>query len=275
MIWEDIQSPLLSSVLIVLLTTLGITLTQFLHRRIKRLINGLDRLREGRRKQILTLTDTLRWIIDALVVGSALLMLLSTLGVNVTPMLASVGVAGLALSLGAQTLIKDIIGGVFILVENLYAIEDVIKVGTVSGSVERITLRSTHIRDTTGSLHVVPNGDVRVISNFTRDWSRAQVDIDLHYGEGLDQAYKTLEALMVDVAKDPHLASNLRELPQIIGPTNLKGSTVTLHIIVRTEPGAQWEVSRTLEKHVLGISSDENLKVQRVARVVPGSDLNH
>jgi small conductance mechanosensitive channel len=271
--WEDLQSPLISSFLIVLVTVLGVTITQFLHRRIKRLINAVDRLREGRRKQVLTLIDTLRWIVDALIVGSALLMVLSTLGVNVTPMLASVGVAGLALSLGAQTLIKDIIGGVFILVENLYAVEDVIKVGAVSGSVERITLRSTHIRDAMGSMHIIPNGDVRVVSNLTRDWSRARVDVDLPYDEAFPRAQEAFEALLTSFVKTPTMAANLRGSPQIIGPTNLKGSTVTLHFVVKTAPGAQWEVSRALQKRILVVGHQEDIELHRIAIDVPGNDL--
>lgn len=268
--WEDIQSPLLSSLLIVLVTVLGVTLTQFVHRRLKRLIDAVARLRESRRKQILTLVDTIHWIVNALVFGSALLMLLSTLGVNVTPMLASVGVAGLALTLGAQTLIRDIIGGVFILVENLYAVEDVIKVGTVSGSVERITLRSTHIRDITGNLHMIPNGDVRVVSNLTRDWSQARVDIDLNDGESFEHAHKALETLIMTFDHDPQMAPHLKGSPQIIGPTHLKGSVVTVHIVVRTEPGAQWDVSRMLQARVLTACDRENIELQSVAINVPG-----
>ena len=270
MTWEDLQSPLLSSLLIVLVTVLGITITQFVHRRVKRFIDRVEWLREGRRKQLLTLVDTIRWIVDALVVGSALLMLLSTLGVNVTPMLASVGVVGLALTLGAQTLIRDIIGGVFILVENLYAVEDVIKVGSVSGSVERITLRSTHIRDVTGSLHMIPNGDVRAVSNLTRDWSQARVDVDVKYGEGFEQARQALETLIAAFGRDPQTSPHLRGSPQIIGPANLKGSTVTLHVVVKTDPGAQWDVSRALQARILTVSEREDIELQRVAIDVPG-----
>jgi len=273
MTWEDLRSPLFSSLLIILFTALGVTVTQFLQRRIKHLVNVVERLREGRRKQILTLIDTVRWIVDALIVGSALLMLLSTLGVNVTPMLASVGVAGLALSLGAQTLIKDIIGGVFILVENLYAVEDIIKVGAVSGVVERITLRSTHIRDTMGSLHMIPNGDVRVVSNLTRDWSLARVDIDLDASENLERAIRTFEILATEFAGDREIAPHLTSSPEVIGPTSLKSSVVTLHISVRTEPGKQWDVSRALQRRILINRDPEELKMHRVAMSVPGSDL--
>jgi moderate conductance mechanosensitive channel len=273
MTWEDLRSPLFSSLLIILFTALGVTVTQFLQRRIRHLVNAVERLREGRRKQILTLIDTVRWIVDALIVGSALLMLLSTLGVNVTPMLASVGVAGLALSLGAQTLIKDIIGGVFILVENLYAVEDIIKVGAVSGVVERITLRSTHIRDTMGSLHMIPNGDVRVVSNLTRDWSLARVDIDLDASENLERAIRTFEILATEFAGDREIAPHLTSSPEVIGPTSLKSSVVTLHISVRTEPGKQWDVSRALQRRILINRDPEELKMHRVAMSVPGSDL--
>ena len=106
-----------------------------------------------------------------MIVLVAALMVLSNF-VDIVPLLAGAGVAGLAISLGAQTLIKDFIGGILVLVENQYSVGDVIEIGDVSGTVEKLTLRATYVRDVDGRLHVVPNGDVRIVSNVTRDWSR-------------------------------------------------------------------------------------------------------
>jgi small-conductance mechanosensitive channel len=126
--------------------------------------------------------QVLRWVADIAIAVIALLMLLRTFGVDITPLLASVGVAGLAVSLGAQTLINDLIGGVLILIGNQYVVGDTIKVGDVSGAVERLTLRVTYIRDVNGSLFVVPNGEVRIVGNMTKEWSRAlQENITLPY----------------------------------------------------------------------------------------------
>ena len=126
---------------------LGLVVVQFLSGRALRILQARERLREVRRQQVVTLVQILRWGADVLIVGSALLMLLSTFGIDITPLLASVGVAGLSVSLGAQSLIKDLIGGFLILAENQYAVGDAIQVGTVSGAVERFTLRATYVRD--------------------------------------------------------------------------------------------------------------------------------
>ena len=133
---------------------------------------------------MVTFVQILRWGADVLIVGSALLMLLSTFGVDITPLLASVGVAGLAVSLGTQSLIKDLIGGFLILAENQYAVGDSIQVGNVSGNVERITLRATYVRDINGYLHIVPNGEVRIVANQTKGWSRALVDVGVAWRAG-------------------------------------------------------------------------------------------
>jgi small conductance mechanosensitive channel len=261
MSWGEIRPPLLSGLLIVFLAALGVALVQFLRRRIARLVEGIPQLREGRRKQLLTLIDALRWIVDVLIVGSAVLMLLSTAGVDITPLLASVGVAGLALSLGAQTLIKDVIGGLFILVENQYAVGDTIKVGGISGAVERITLRSTYVRDLEGRLHVVPNGEVRIVANLTREWSRALVDVGVAYEENLDRVLQVLERFAEGFAQDPEFGPQLLELPQVLGPIGLGDSAVTVRITVKTQPGKQWEVSRALQRRVLAVCDREGIEL--------------
>lgn len=261
MTWEALRPPLLSSLLILLLAALGVALVQFLQRRVARLLEAIPRLREGRCKQLLTLSDALRWIVDALIVGSTLLMLLSTAGVDVTPVLTSMGVAGLALTQGAQTLIKDIIGGLFILGENQYTVGDVIKVGGVSGAVERITLRSTHVRDIAGALHIVPNGEVRVVSNRTREWSRALVDVGVAYEETLDHTLEVFESLVAEFAEDFEFAPHLMETPQVIEPVSLADSAVKVRIMVKTQPGKQWVVSRALHRRVLAVCDREGIEL--------------
>lgn len=165
---DRVTSAVISGLVIVAASALGLAIAQIVGGRAVRLVHSLIRLREGQRQQLLTLVHILRWVTGVLVVGAGLLMLLSTFGLDITPVLAGAGVAGLAVSLGAQTIIKDLIGGLLILLENQYVVGESIKVGGVSGQVERLTLRVTYIRDISGSLHVVPNGEVRIVSNQTR-----------------------------------------------------------------------------------------------------------
>ena len=174
---NDWSSPLVNGALIVGMTALGLIAVHLIARRILSWVRASHRPRGARRQQVVTLVQITQWIVVVVLVGSALLMLLSEFGIDITPLLASVGVAGLAVSLGAQSLINDLIGGLLILLENQYAVGDSIVVGAASGWVERITLRTTHVRALNGDLFVVPNGEVRVLANQTRDWSKVIVDV--------------------------------------------------------------------------------------------------
>jgi len=150
---DELNSPLLTSLLILTLAALGLLVVRVTAKRILRIVSAAKGLDEERRQRLSTLAQITRWAVNLLIVVVALLMLLSTCGVDITPLLAGAGVAGLAISLGAQTLIQDFISGLLILIENQYAVGDVIEVGTVSGTVERLTLRATCVRDVNGRLH--------------------------------------------------------------------------------------------------------------------------
>jgi small-conductance mechanosensitive channel len=250
---------LASGGLIVVLTVLGLAVIQFLSKRILSIISSMEWVREVRRQQLVTLLQILRWGVDLLIVGSALLMLLGTFGVDVTPLLASVGVAGLAVSLGAQSLIKDLIGGFLVLAENQYAVGHVIEVGKVSGVVERLTLRATYLRDINGRLHVVPNGEVRIVSNLTREWSRAVVDVGVAYEEDLDRALRVLHETAQTFAQDPTFEPQILEPPTVLGPLDLGDWAVQVRVMVKTLPGKQWEITRELKKRILTACERESI----------------
>jgi small conductance mechanosensitive channel len=186
-------------------------------------------------------------------------MLLSTFGIDITPLLASAGVAGLAISLGAQSLIKDLIGGLLVIVENQYAVDDFIQVGSVSGTVERITLRATYVRAINGDLFTVPNGEIRVLANLTRDWSKVQIDLGIAYEEDLDRALRILAENAGAFAKDPTLAQHLLEPPAVLGVVSLGDSAAVVRVAVKTLPGKQWEVGRQLRKLLLAACEREGI----------------
>ncbi|MBL7063915.1 MAG: mechanosensitive ion channel family protein [Anaerolineae bacterium] len=255
---EELKLSLISSVPIIALAVLGLVVIHFLSRRALRLVRSAVGLPEERRQQLVTLIQNLRWVADVLIVGAALLMLLSNF-VDVTPLLAGAGVAGLAVSLGAQTLIQDLIGGFLILVENQYSVGDVIQVGDVSGEVERLTLRVTCLRDTNGRLHIIPNGEVRVVSNLTKDWSRALVDVGVAYEEDLDRVLHVLEVTAEEFAHDPAFKLQLLEPPQVMGPISLGDWALTVRVMVKTQPGKQWGVARELQKRILAVCEREGI----------------
>ena len=253
------QSPWISGLLILALMALSLVIVQLVGRRVLQSVQRMKHLREARRQQLMTLVQILRWAADIVIVVTALLMLLSTFDVDITPLLASVGVAGLAVSLGAQTLIKDLIGGILILMENQYVVGDTIKVGDVSGAVERLTLRATYIRDINGLLFVVPNGEVRIVGNMTKEWSRALVDVGVAYEEDMDRALHVLEKAAGTFAEDPEFGPSLLEPPQVLGPLSLGDWAFTVRFMVKTQPGKQWAVARELRKQILTACEREGI----------------
>ena len=261
MLLDNPDSPLISSLMAVGVAILGLIAVQVLAKWFLRLLRATDDIPEERRQQIETLVQIIRWGVGVTIVGAALLMLLGTFGVPITPLLTGAGVAGLAVSLGAQTLIQDLIGGFLILLENQYAVGDVIQVKDVSGTVEQLTLRSTSIRDIDGRLHIVPNGDVRIVSNVTKDWSRALVDVGVGYEGDIDHALRVLEEVAETFSQDPQVGPELLEPPRVLGPISLGDWAMTIRVIVKTQPGKQWQVARELRKRILAACEREGVSL--------------
>jgi small-conductance mechanosensitive channel len=254
-----LETHLLSGVLIISVTILGLTAAQIARKRFLRTLESQERLPHERRQQALTLVEVIGWGTAVVIIGAAILMLLSDFDIDITPLLASAGVAGLALSLGAQTFIKDLIGGFFVLVENQYAVGDTIQVGSLTGQVEHLTLRTTTVRGADGQLHVIPNGEVRIVSNLTKEWSRALVDVGIAYEEDLDRVLGVLGDAAASFALDPAFAPQLLEAPQVLGPMSLGDWAITVRVMVKTRPGKQWEVARELRKRILAVCEREGI----------------
>ncbi len=256
---EPLQENLLAAAVIIAVAIAGLVVTQVVRRRVLRAIRSQEGLQNERRQQVVTLIEIVAWGASVLIAAMAVLMLLSRFDIDIVPMLASAGVAGLAVGLGAQTLIKDLIGGFFILVENQYAVGDTIKVGALSGQVERLTLRATSLRDNNGQLHIIPNGEARIVSNLTKEWSRAIVDVGVAYEEDLDRVLRVLAETATALAQDPAWGPQLLETPQVLGPISQDDRSVSLRATVKTKPGQHWEVTRELRKRVLARFGQEGI----------------
>ena len=205
----------------------------------------------GQQARLKTLMDVSFTTLQAVIAAVAILMILYALGINITPMLAGVGVAGLTLSLGAQTLVKDFLGGFIILFENQFRVGDSIQVGSVSGTVEQITLRATLLRDAQGRQFIIPNGDIRVVSNYTRDWARAVVDVNVPFEADIGQVVRALEAAMQKVAADETIKSDLMEAPQILGWNSFTNWAVQVRLSAKTLPGKHGGVERLMRQTAL------------------------
>ena len=208
--------------------------------------------------------------VGKVVVYSVTFLLVLNVFVNIGPLLAGAGILGLAFSFGAQSLVKDVIAGFFILVENQFAVGDVIEISGKSGSVERMTLRVTVLRDGEGTMHVVPNSAITTVSNKTRLWSRAVVDIGVSYDDDLDRVIEVLRSEATALAADAEWKPKLDGEPEVLGVEQLGDRAVVIRTQVRTHAGAQWEVARELRrrfKRRLVAEGLENPVIQRIVEV--------
>lgn len=238
---------------IIILLGVAILLLRLVHlaaRRFERdwLKDHVDLQQQGRFRTLLRVGVNVIQVIVVLISG---MMILSSIGIDMAPLLASVGVAGLAVSLGAQTLIKDFIGGALILLENQFNVGDVIQVGAVTGSVEEVSLRSTNVRDVQGKLFIIPNGDVRTLSNNSRNWNLAAVDLNLSQDTDILQAAQVLEKAIVRIKESEQLQPVLLSEPQVQGWNAITDWAVQVRISVKTTPSSAGEVSILLRRYAL------------------------
>jgi small-conductance mechanosensitive channel len=238
---------ILEVLLVIVLAWLSIYLVSKGEKRFEKNINT-QRIESDQQTRLITLLRASASLAKIIIGAGAFLMILVAFGIDITPILASAGIAGLAVSLGAQTLIKDYIGGALILIENTYKVGEVIDVDGIVGTVERIELRTTQMRDFTGKLITIPNGEIRILSNTSRDWSRAVVDINLSVDADLAKATAALQAATLEAAEDPALKALLLETPQIQGWNNLSEVAVQVRIMAKTMPGKQLDATIALRK---------------------------
>jgi moderate conductance mechanosensitive channel len=228
--------------------------------------DSVTTLRERRGK---TISQLLRSVGRVVIVLIALLITLNMF-INVGPVLAGAGILGLAVSFGAQSLVKDIISGFFILSENQFAVGDVIEAAGKSGVVEKMTLRVVVLRDLEGRMHVVPNGEIKVVSNMTRGWSRAVVDVGVSYDEDVDRALTVVRDEAAQFSTDKAWSSQLDGAVEVPGVEALGDSAVKIRILIRTQPGSQWTAAREFRRRLLKRLEHEGIEIpfpQRTVRV--------
>ena len=197
-----------------------------------------------------TLVGLLRSVGRVVIAVMFIFMALGALGVNLGPLLAGAGVVGLAVSFGAQSLVKDVISGLFILMENQFGVGDVVRIEGVSGTVERMTLRVVVLRDVHGVVHIVPNGEIKKVSNLTRTWSRVVLDVGVAYKEDTDRVMEVMREVGGTLWEDPDWRPLLLDPVEVPGVESLGESAVNVRITVRTLPLKQWDVARELRRRL-------------------------
>lgn len=197
-----------------------------------------------------TLADVFTSVAGLAVYIIAGLIALEELGVNTGPLLGSVAILGLAVSFGSQNLVRDVVNGFFILLENQFAVGDVITISEKTGTVERVTIRSTWIRAYNGDVHVLPNGTIALVSNQTRGWSRVVCNVGVGYGSDLVQVRDVINRVGLEMKDDPEWTDVLDEAPTWVGVTELGDSAVVVRAVAKVVPGGQWGAERELNERL-------------------------
>ncbi|HCO18854.1 MAG TPA: mechanosensitive ion channel protein MscS [Tissierellales bacterium] len=205
-----------------------------------------------------TLSEILKKVVKYILVFIGIVVSLDLFNINTTSIIATAGIGGLAIGFGAQSLVKDIITGFFILLEDQYAVGDYVKIGGLEGIVEELGVRVTKLRDFTGELHIIPNSNVQIVTNRTRGAMRALVKISIAYEEDIERAIKVLEKVSEDLAKSN---DNIIEGPTVLGVTEFGGSDVVLTVVAKTKPMEQWAVERALRKSIKEAFNREDIEI--------------
>jgi moderate conductance mechanosensitive channel len=177
-------------------------------------------------------------------------MILGVFGINLGPLIAGAGIIGIALGFGAQDLVKDFLSGVFMLVEDQYGVGDIVDAGEAAGVVEGITLRSTRIRDVTGTLWHIPNGEIRRIGNMSQEWARALLDIGVAYGTDIDVASQVILQVATEMAHEEDYQEIFLDEPEIWGVETLGADGIDIRLVIKTQPGKQYAIARELRRRI-------------------------
>jgi moderate conductance mechanosensitive channel len=229
--------------------------------------DGDDSVTTLREKRGRTIAQLLRSVGRVVIVTIAILLTFNAF-INIAPILAGAGILGLAVSFGAQSLVRDIISGFFILLENQFAVGDVIEAAGKSGVVEKMTMRVVVLRDLEGTMHVIPNGQINVVSNRTRGWARAVVDIAIPYTEDVDRIINVVRDEAAQFSTDPVWGLQLDGPVEVLGIEELRDNSILIRTLLKTQPGSQWNVAREFRRRLKNRFDRETIESPFQARRV-------
>jgi small-conductance mechanosensitive channel len=231
-------------------------------RRIRKFFEDDDPTTQSEReKRAETLTRVINNVLLIVVWAIVGMMILRQLGVDIGPILAGAGIIGVAVGFGAQSLVKDFLAGIFIMIENQFRVGDVIQAAGQGGIVEKITLRTTTIRDLSGNVHVIPNGQIAVVTNMTKEWSRYMFDVGVAYKEDVDHVMEVLSEIGEELRKDEKFGPMIREPLQILGVDSFGDSAVNIRVMFTTEPLQQWNVGREFRRRIKKTFDERGIEI--------------
>ncbi|TIC80724.1 mechanosensitive ion channel family protein [Nocardioides sp. GY 10127] len=215
-----------------------------------------------------TMGSLLKSIVTGILIAVIGTMVLSEIGVNIAPIIASAGIVGVAVGFGAQSLVKDFFSGVFMIFEDQFGVGDVVDVGDASGTVEAVTLRVTRLRSLDGTVWYVPNGEILRVGNLSQNWSRAVVDIGVAYESDVDRSLEVLREIGAELYADEEFRDLMIEEPEVTGVEGLGADSIDLRIMVKTAPLQNWTIARQLRKRIKARFDEEGIEIPFAQRVV-------
>lgn len=259
-------NPLGKLVMIVLIFTSIFIITRIVNHIVDRSLHDrkISRLQITDRRMN-TLSEILKKVVKYVLVFIGITISLDLFSINTTSIIATAGIGGLAIGFGAQSLVKDIITGFFILLEDQYAVGDYVKIGSFEGVVEELGVRVTKLRDFTGELHIIPNSNVQVVTNRTRGAMRALVKISIAFEEDINRAIQVIEKVSAELARSNE---NILEGPTVLGVTELGGPDVVLTVVAKTKAMEQWAVEREIRKGIKEAFDREGIEISNSKVVV-------
>jgi moderate conductance mechanosensitive channel len=252
-----------SGLRLLLIIIVGLVILRILRIVIVRFQNHLEKSDPSgeAHKRATTLGTIIRTLGVILIIIVVALMILSELGINLAPLIAAAGIGGLAIGFGAQNLVRDVISGFFLIIENQVRVGDVVNINNKGGVVENITLRIIRLRDLHGTVHFIPHGQVTLVSNLTKDYSRYVFDVGVAYREDVDEVIGVLQEIGDGLANDPDFKSVILEPLEIMGLDRFEDSAIIIRARITTLPIQQWRVGREFNKRMKKVFDQRGIEI--------------
>jgi small conductance mechanosensitive channel len=223
---------------------------------------------ERSKQRVRTLSDVLESLASIVIYVIAAMVALSEFSVSLGPFLASAGIVGVALGFGAQSLVKDFLSGIFMILEDQYGVGDVIDAGDATGVVEEVRLRTTQLRDVNGTLWYIPNGEIRRVANKSQAWARTVLDVEVAYDTDLEHAMGTIKRVADELWEENDEEATILEEPQILGVESFGADAIAIRLVVKVEPAEQWTTARELRKRLKLAFDAEGIEIPFPQRTV-------
>jgi small-conductance mechanosensitive channel len=237
---------------LIVLVIVAFILTRLINLLSRRLATAAERkdARPGRSSQVKTFSSILRTSLNGILWGLTAIQILEVLGINLGPLLASAGIAGVAIGLAAQTIVKDVLNGMLIIVEDQYGVGDTVRLTGMTGVVEVMTLRRTEVRDGDGTLYIVPNSQITTVANLSRDFSIATVNVNVDFSASPDKVIKLLTSVAMDIRNDKAYSKDFLKDPEVLGVDAITGSQIIYPVVFKTLASKQYGPIREFRRRV-------------------------